>query len=100
MTGPSPTYEEVMNASFELANNKKEFVTYQEIGLSAKGRPLPLLIITNQKVALKDKKVFLLTGGVDGNEEVGRAVNIAFAQWVLQEENQHYLNSQVILVAP
>lgn len=100
MVAPSPTYEEVVQESVEIAKQFSEHVTYQEIGLSEKGRPLPLMILTNPKLDNKNKKVLLLTGGVDGDEEVGRAVNIAFAKWLLKSENVHYLDSQVILIAP
>lgn len=100
MTSPSPTYEEIMTFAQSLANQNKEFVTYEKIGLSVKGRPIPLLTITDKLKDIKNKKVFLLTGGVDGDEEVGRAVNLGFANEILKPENKHYLESQVFLIVP
>lgn len=100
MKGVSPTYEEVLSTSQLLAKEFPKDVTYEEIGFSAKGRPMPFLKITNSQFALKDKKVMLLTGGVDGDEEVGRAVCLGFAKWLLRKENEHYLKSQVFLIVP
>lgn len=100
MESPSPTYEEVILASKEISKTHSSFVSYEEIGFSPKGRIIPLLIITDPDISINHKKVFLLTGGVDGNEEVGRAVNLSFAKWLMQPENRHYLKTQVFLIAP
>ncbi len=89
METPSPTYEEVMNACQEISRNHSPFVSYEELGFSAKNRAIPLLIITDPSFSLNNKKVILLTGGVDGNEEVGRAVSLGFARWLLQSKNSH-----------
>ncbi len=73
---------------------------YTEIGKSEEGRPIPLLTITDPAVPVANKSVFLLSGGTDGSEEVGRAVALGMARTLLEPRHRAHLQRQVVLVVP
>jgi len=98
--GISPTYEEVMQACESLAQSHRECVKLEEIGRSEEGRPIPLLKITDSSVPQSAKPIFFVTGGLHGSEEAGRAVTIAFAQWLTEPQNKTHLERQLFLIAP
>ena len=81
---PYPNYEDILRESHEMAASHPELATYSEIGKSEEGRPLPLLTITDPAIPATQKSVFLLSGGTDGSEEVGRAVALGLARALLQ----------------
>lgn len=97
---PYPDYEDVMRESQEMADASPELVTYDEIGKSEEGRSMPMLTITDPSVPNEDKTVFLLSGGTDGNEEVGRAVALGLARTLLEPQNRTHLKRQAVLVVP
>jgi hypothetical protein len=84
----------------EIAASDPARVSYSEIGKSEEGRPIPLLTITDPAIPARDKSVFLLSGGTDGNEEVGRAVALGMARALLAPERRALLYRQVVLVVP
>ena len=100
MATPYPDFEETMRQCHEIADIAPTLVTCEEIGVSEEGRPLPLLTITNPSTSRDDKSVFLLSGGTDGNEEVGRAVSLAMARALLSPQNRTHLQRQVFLIVP
>lgn len=97
---PYPTYEDTMSESREIAALHPELATYTEIGKSEEGRPLPLLTITDRSIPAAHKSVFLLTGGTDGSEEVGRAVALGLARALLERQHRTHLQRQTVLVVP
>ena len=100
MNCPYPTYEDVMNECKSFSSLAPLLVSYEEIGLSAKGRPIPLLTITDRDFPNENKRVVLVSGGTDGNEEVGRAINLGFARALLEPKNRVHLQKQVVLIVP
>jgi hypothetical protein len=97
---PYPNYEDTMDESREIAALHPGLATYTEIGKSEEGRPLPLLTITDPGIPAAHKSVFLLSGGTDGSEEVGRAVALGLARAMLEPQHRTHLQRQVVLVAP
>lgn len=100
MATPYPDYEDTMRESQEIADACAGLATYEEIGPSDEGRPLPLLTLTDPAVPVEQKSVFFLTGGTDGDEETGRAVALAVARALTRPENRVHLQRQVVLVVP
>jgi len=100
MSTPYPTYEDVMREAGEIAAASPTLATYSEVGKSEEGRPIPLLIITDPAIASEHKSVFLLSGGTDGNEEVGRAVALGMARKLLEPQYRSHLQKQVTLIVP
>ena len=100
MNAPYPDYEDTMRESREIAASHPERASYSEIGESEEGRPIPLLTLTDPAVPAEHKSVFLLTGGTDGSEEVGRAVALGMARALLEPQHRAHLQRQVVLVAP
>lgn len=100
MSAPYPDYEDIMRESREIAVSGAELANYSEIGKSAAGRAIPMLTITDPSVPVAQKSVFLLSGGTDGDEEVGRAVALAMARTLLEPRQREHLRRQVILVVP
>lgn len=100
MKTPYPDYDDVMKESREIAAAHPEFAAYSEIGNSEEGRPMPLLTITDPQIPTADKSVFLLSGGTDGSEEVGRAVALGMARTLLEPQHRELLRRQVALVVP
>lgn len=100
MSCPAPTYEDVMSDCAVIAGQSPGMASYEEIGRSTQGRPIPLLTITDPSVPVEDKAVFLLSGGTDGNEEVGRAAAVGFARAMLEPQHRVHLQRQVFLVVP
>jgi murein tripeptide amidase MpaA len=97
---PYPTYEDMMSESKALAEANGQLVKFEEIGKSEKGRPIGLLIIADSTIEKKNKIVFLLMGGTDGSEEVGRAAVIGFAKEILKPQYREHLKKQIILIVP
>ena len=97
---PYPNYEDTMHESREIAALHPGLATYTEIGKSEEDRPLPLLTITDPGIPAAHKSVFLLSGGTDGSEEVGRAVALGLARALLEPQHRTHLQRQVVLVAP
>lgn len=100
MSAPYPDYEDTLRESHEIAASHPELAVCSEIGKSEEGRPLPLLTLTDPDVPVTRKSVFLLTGGTDGNEEVGRAVALGMARVLLEPQYREHLRHQVVLVVP
>ena len=100
MSTPYPDYQDVMRESSAIADTAPSLVSYQEIGLSEEGRAIPCLKITDPEFSDDNKSVFLLSGGTDGNEEVGRAVALGLAKELLEPKNKVHLERQVILIVP
>ncbi len=100
MKCPYPTYEDCMSESKAIAQLQPELVKYEEIGVSAKGRPIPLLTITDPAIPAERKSVFLVSGGTDGDEEVGRAVSLGLARALLEPQHRVHLQRQIVLVVP
>ncbi|PCJ56105.1 MAG: hypothetical protein COA79_19990 [Planctomycetota bacterium] len=97
---PYPTYDDIINKSMEIAKGNSNIVTYEEMGKSAKGRPIPLMTITDSSVPLEEKRVFLMSGGTDGDEEVGRAIALAFAEELCDNKYAERLKKHHVLVVP
>jgi hypothetical protein len=97
---PYPGYEDCVRESREITASDPALACYSEIGKSEEGRPIPLLTITDPSVPTEQKSVFLLSGGTDGNEEVGRAVALGMARALLQPQHRAHLQRQVVLVVP
>jgi len=97
---PYPGYDDIMREAAEIAGSRTGLAAYSEIGQSEEGRPIPLLTLTDPSVPLERKSVFLLSGGTDGSEEVGRAVVLAMARALLQPEHRALLQRQVALLVP
>ena len=100
MATPQPNCEDTIRESREIADSSAGMATYEEIGQSEEGRPIPLLTLTDPAIPAEDKSVFLVTGGTDGNEETGRAVALALARTLTEPQHRVHLQRQVILVVP
>jgi hypothetical protein len=97
---PYPSYEDVMRESREIAASNPELAVYSEVGQSEEGRAIPLLTITDPAIPAAKKSVFLLSGGTDGSEEVGRGVALGMARTLLVPMHRAHLQRQVVLVVP
>ena len=91
-----PTYEEIMERAQALASVARGAVVFQEIGPSEEGRPIPLLWLGD---SARELPLLLVTGGVHGAEEAGRAASIAFAEW-LAGAGAAYLEQLSAVVIP
>jgi hypothetical protein len=100
MATPYPDYEDVVRESREIASSRANLASYSEIGKSEEGRPIPLLTLTDPAVPTARKSVLLLSGGTDGNEEVGRAVALGMARELVKPQHRVHLQRQVVLVVP
>lgn len=100
MECPYPTYEDVVNECRAIAALAPEIAAYEEIGRSAQGRPIPLLTVTDPAIPPERKSVLLVSGGTDGNEEVGRAVALGLARALLEPQHRVHLQRQVVLIVP
>ena len=100
MPATRPTYEEVMSECQALARQVPGYCTFEDMGKSFEGRPIPLLTLTDPAVPVEQKSVAFFTGGTHGSEEVGRAAVLALARWLLTNDGSQHLRTQVILVCP
>jgi hypothetical protein len=97
---PYPSYDDIIRECHAIASAAPSLATYAEIGKSEDGRPIPLLTITDPAVPAAQKSVFLLSGGTDGSEEVGRAVCLGMARALIDPQHRGHLQRQVVLVVP
>ncbi len=100
MPATRPTYDDVMTEAQALAAQVPGYCTFETIGQSVEGRPIPLLTLTDLSVPLADKSVAFFTGGTHGAEEVGRAATLELARWLLGAEGAVHLRTQVVLICP
>jgi hypothetical protein len=100
MPATKPTYEEVMTECQALARQVPGYCTFEEMGKSVEGRPIPLLTLTDPRVPLAEKSVAYFTGGTHGAEEVGRAASLALARWLATNDGAQHLRTQVVLICP
>ena len=91
-----PTYEEIMERAQALASTARGRVIFEEIGPSEEGRPIPMLRLGDSG---RELPLLLVTGGVHGSEEAGRAASMAFAEW-LAGEGAAYLEQLSAVVIP
>ncbi len=97
MSGPiSPTYDEVVARARAVAARFADLLTYQTIGLSEEGRPIPMLAAGDPG---RDRPLLMITGGTHGSEETGRAASLAFAEW-LTGEGREALDGLTALIVP
>lgn len=90
-----PTYCEIVQRSGLLANRYSDRVSYSEIGPSAEGRPIPVLSFGD---ADRDLPLMMVTGGMHGSEETGRAASLALAEWLATEGADHLARLSVVVV--
>lgn len=95
-----PAYAEIMDRCGMLVSECGDIAEKLDIGTSEKGkRELPCLKITDGAVDPDEKQVMLVTGGVHGSEECGRAAAMAFAEWLCSHGRPH-LSTQCFIVCP
>jgi hypothetical protein len=93
-----PTYEQILERTRSLAERHPDTVQWLDAGASEKhGLPLPFVKVTHRDSDLEHKQIMLVTGGVHGSEECGRATAMAFAEWLARHGGAH-LHSQCFLV--
>ena len=92
-----PTYEEVCE-HLERAAAASAFIRAEVVGRSFEGRDLWLATVTDFDVADDDKQTVVLTCGVHGSEESGRALGIAVLDWAQTPAAAETLRKQRILV--
>lgn len=95
-----PTYEDCMNEGQALAKAAPGLASFAEIGRTAKGRTIPLLTLTDPAIPKDEKSVVLVSGGTDGNEEVGRACALGLARALLEPQHRVHLQRQTVLIVP
>lgn len=96
----SPTYDQIMQRTQRLVSGHSDVVTQLDAGVSESGNlPLPFVEITDPSVSLDQKQIMLITGGVHGSEECGRAVAMAFCEWLVTHGRSH-LSTQSFIVCP
>ena len=96
----SPTYAEIAERTRKLVSENKDVVEWIAAGTSEKDRtPLPFVKITDNTVPVDEKQVMIVTGGVHGCEECGRATVMAFAEWLVSSGRPH-LSTQCFLICP
>ncbi len=96
----SPTYDEIMQRTERLVSTHGDVATRLDAGASEAGNlPLPFVEITDSSVSLDRKQIMLVTGGVHGSEECGRAVAMAFCEWLVTHGRSH-LSTQSFIVCP
>ncbi|MCW8132546.1 MAG: hypothetical protein KIS92_19515 [Planctomycetota bacterium] len=100
MTAPSPTYEDIMSECLALAGRAPGLASFAEIGRSAEGRAIPLLTLSDPAIPADEKNVVLVSGGTDGNEEVGRACALGLARALLEPQHRVHLQRQTVLIVP
>jgi len=92
-----PTYEMTCE-HLERAAASSAFIRAEVVGKSFEGRDLWLATVTDSDVADDDKQTVVLTCGVHGSEESGRALGLAVLDWVQTAEAEETLRKQKILV--
>ena len=97
MAGIHPTYEEVC-AHLEGACARSPVVRREVVGKSFEGRDLWLATVTDFDVPDDEKQAVVLTCGVHGSEESGRALGLAVLDWAETTDAAETLRRQRILV--
>ena len=98
-------HEEVVALCRALAE-KSPHVRYAELGASAEGRPLPLLILADPPVATAEeaaksgKVVVAAIGGIHSGEVCGKEGLMMLARELAADPSPDYLKGLVVVLAP
>ncbi|HUU42250.1 MAG TPA: DUF2817 domain-containing protein, partial [Planctomycetota bacterium] len=92
-----PTYEETC-AHLARAADASDRIRAEVVGKSHEGRDLWLATVTDFDVADDDKQTLVLTCGVHGSEESGRALGLAVLDWAETPDARETLAKQRILL--
>jgi dipeptidyl aminopeptidase/acylaminoacyl peptidase len=99
-------YGDVVSLCRELAKRYPAAAHYSELGRSAEGRPLPLLILADPPVRTADeaaqsgKLVALAIGNIHGGEVCGKEALPILAREILETPHHALLKDLVIVMAP
>lgn len=93
-----PTYEDVMQFVSQLEGNR--FARVATAGKSFEGRDIPVVEVTDPRVADDDKQVVILLGGTHGSEETGRVTTMAAIEWLCSGSPFLTLRNQKFIIFP
>ena len=91
-----PTYTEVCEHLEQAATSP--FIRSESVGKSVEGRDIRLATVTDFDIDDDEKQVVVLTCGVHGSEESGRALGMAVLDWAQTDEAAETLRKQRILL--
>jgi murein tripeptide amidase MpaA len=96
----SPTSAEVEARIHALREKHSRLVKIAQPGLSAEGRPIWSVSVTDPAVPADRKEHVLVTGGQHGDEESGRLVALALLDWLVTPRAAETIRRQQIVVMP
>jgi hypothetical protein len=103
MTGTqaiSPTSAEVAALILRAEQRHPDLVKVRRMGLTAEGRPIHAVTVTDPSVTDRDKQHVLIAAGHHGNEESGRLIALALIRWLTSSSALEVRRKQKIVVLP
>jgi hypothetical protein len=99
-------HADVVAVCKELARRYPAAASYSELGLSAEGRPLPLLILADppirgpEEAGRSGKLIALAIGNIHGGEVCGKEALPMLAREILETPHHPLLKDMIICLAP
>lgn len=103
MTGSyaaSPTSAAVVGHIRALRKRHPGLVKVRKLGVTAEGRPIHAVVITDPAAPKRDKQHVLIAAGHHGNEESGRLIALALVDWLVRPPAREVREKQKIAILP
>lgn len=99
-TGVSPTSEQVRQRVDALRTKHPRLVSVETVGVTAQGRPIDAVTITDPAAQAVDKQHVLIAAGQHGNEESARLVALRLMDYLLSPDGRPLLKRQKVVILP
>ena len=96
----SPGSDEVRERILRLQTRHPERVCVRTVSLTAEGRPIDAVTVTDARADDADKQHVLVAGGQHGNEESARLVALRLIDYLLSPAARPLLRRQRVVVMP
>ncbi len=95
-----PSLDEIYREAERLADGNPDIVRMESLGVSAEGRDVKAVYVTDSSVPASEKEVAIVVCGRHGNELGTRVVGNALLRWLASAEGQETRRRQLVIVVP
>ncbi len=95
-----PSFEDTYRSVIKFVEDNQSIARSEVIAVSEKGREVIAIHVTDPKIPLEEKEVFLAVYGRHGNELGTRVASLALLDWLSQEVALDIRRKQNVIVLP
>lgn len=95
-----PSLSDIYQSLDRLVDRNSDYTTIESLGLSAEGRDIKAVYVTDRSLPLSDKEVAIVVCGRHGDELGTRGVGPVLIEWLLSPEGEETRRKQLVIVVP